>query len=327
MNAAFFASLICLAAPADSSVATSEPTSAPTTAAAQADDNDDDANDHGYHHNSEDHDSQDHDRDRGERHEVDEDDDFGFHHSHHHRWHGEHPSAEHRPSRKAKRRQREWDDLVRGMGVTFLAGGDLRARDDIGRLGRVLGPAADPSRFGTAFAIQGFIALSKYARIGLDFSYAGFAASGRGPDRGNIEVRQTVDYHFWAGGLLGEVVLPVTKRVELSFGSALGAARLDIRGRSTRMTDYSQLGTDLRAIAKSETFHLEAPAFFAKPAFGVKLKFSQHIAMDMRAGVQVFYVFRNTLSVFGDFPLNNSPAMTEVLPFLQLGLTFGAWAR
>lgn len=322
MNAAFFASLICLAAPADSSVAASQPTLAPTTAVAEEEVSDDDANDHGDHHGN------DHaDRDHAEHREVDDDHDFGFHHSHHHRWHGEEPSADHRPSRKAKRRHKEWDDLVRGMGVTFLAGGDLRARDDIGRLGRLLGPAADPSRFGTAFSIQGYMALTKYARIGLDFSYAGFSASGRGPDRGNIEVRQTVDYRFWAGGLMGELVLPVTKRVELSFGSALGAARLEIQGRSTRMTDYSQLGTDLRAIAKSETFALEAPAFFAKPALGVKLKFSQHIAMDMRAGVQVFYVFRNTLSVFGDFPLNNSPAMTEVLPFLQLGLTFGSWAR
>lgn len=237
------------------------------------------------------------------------------------------PEATHHQSyqKHNERHRLHQDDVVRGLYLTLLAGGDLRARDDIGRLGRQLGPAADPTRFGTTFTIQGAVQLTRYARIGADLSTAGFAANGRGADRGGIEIRQTMDYRFWAAGLLGELVWPVTNRVELSIGTVLGAAQLNIEGRATRITEYSQLGVDLRAIPKAETTRLNAAALYAKPGIGARVVLSKNFALEARAGVQLFYVFRNSLAVLGDFPLNRSPEMTEVLPFIQVGVSVGSW--
>lgn len=227
---------------------------------------------------------------------------------------------------KGNWRTRDFDKgVVKGFGITLLGGAVLRARPDFDKYGSALGPAGDAAKISGLFAGQAWMMVTNYLRLGADFTYSTFSASGRGPDATGIDTRQTVNYEEAAGGLLAEGVLPLNKQIELSLGLVIGGGHLRVSSLATRIDDFYSAGVDLAAVSKTQSMNLEADFFDFKPALGLKVKATAHVAIDFRLGLNTVFIPRGSLGYSSDLKLTRSPEIIELQPFVQVGASFGAW--
>lgn len=215
--------------------------------------------------------------------------------------------------------------VVKGFGMNLLGGAVLRARPDLDKYGQALGPANDPARISGIFAAQAWMMFTPYLRLGADFTYTNFSASGRGPDASGVNARQTVNYEEASAGFLAEAVLPVNRQIEFSLGFVIGAGRLHVTSIATRIDDFYSAGVDLAAVAKQQTLNLDADFLDFKPALGIKVKATEHVAIDLRLGLKTVYIARGALGYSSDLRLSRSPEIIELQPFVQVGASFGAW--
>jgi hypothetical protein len=216
-----------------------------------------------------------------------------------------------------------------GFSVAIHGGLFVRTRNDLAHVGWALGPAGEPARLGGLFDGELTLDVGKHLRIGAAIIWSELLASGRGTDLGNLDVRQNVSYTFLTGGLIVDGVIPLSKTVDLSLGATLGAGELTIQSFTARITDFSGVGVDLRAIPKSQWFQLFGTTLHVRPAVGLRLKLGQHpiAAIDVRVGLNIYYVPGNFLRLADDMPLQNSPQIVDLHPYLMLGVALGDFAR
>ncbi len=214
--------------------------------------------------------------------------------------------------------------VIKGYAFSVLGGGDLRARDDLQRYALQLGPAGDPSLFGGLLSLQAVGKVTRYLRVGADFTYTRFDALSSGPDRSGLLVQQKVGYEFVSGGLVLEGVLPL-HNIELSLGTVVGGGHFGVSAFSSRVQNFNQLGANFQALPATDTLSIGGDFFALKPALGLRFNASAHLAIDLRVGMNLAFVAGRTLAYNQGLPIDNAPGVTELEPFVQVGLTIGDW--
>lgn len=216
-----------------------------------------------------------------------------------------------------------------GFSVAVHGGVFVRARQDLAHIGWALGPAGEPGRLGGIFDGELVLEVGKHLRIGAAVIWDESKASGRGPDAGAIDVRQNATYRFLTGGLIVDGVIPIGRTVDMSLGATLGAGELSIDVFTARVDDFQNAAVDLRAIPKTDRLLLSGTALHVRPALGFRIKLGKRpfAAIDIRLGLNVYYVPKSSLRVADDMPLQNSPEVVDLHPYLMLGLALGDFGR
>jgi hypothetical protein len=225
------------------------------------------------------------------------------------------------PHRKWRKRPR---NMV-GFSVAVHGGMFIRAREPLADLGNAIGPAGAPSRLGGLFDGELVLEVGRHLRIGGAVVWSEVGASGRGPDAGSIDIRQTATYRYLTGGLLVDGVIPLARNVDLSIGATLAAGQLTVDVFSARLDDYGDLAVDLRAIPKTQRLQLQATALHIRPAIGFRMKLGIRpiAAIDVRLGLNAYFTPRNFLRLSDELPVQNSPEIIDLHPYLVVGIAFG----
>ena len=216
-----------------------------------------------------------------------------------------------------------------GFSVAVHGGMFLRAREPLADLGNAIGPAGAPGRLGGLFDGELVLEIGRHLRIGAAIIWSETSASGRGPDAGNIDIRQTANYRFLTGGLIVDGVIPLSSNVDMSLGATLAAGQLTVNVFSSRLDEYSDVAVDLRAIPKTQRFMLEATALHIRPAIGFRMKLGNRpmAAIDIRIGLNAYFVPKNFLRVSDEMPLQNSPEIIDLHPYLVIGIALGDFSK
>ena len=230
-----------------------------------------------------------------------------------------------KPKKRRPERYRMKKRRFVGFSVAAHGGFFIRGRNDLARIGNAIGPAGEPGRLGGLMDGELTLDIGRHLRIGLSVIWTQLEASGSGPDLGAINVRQNARYRFLTGGLIVDGVIPLSQSVDLSLGATLAAGELNVAIFTSRIEDFSDVGVDLRAIPKAQRFELSGALLHLRPALGFRLKLGQRAfaAIDIRLGLDVYYVPKNTLRVADDMPLQGSPEIIDLHPYLTVGLALG----
>ncbi len=225
------------------------------------------------------------------------------------------------PRKKLRRRARN----AVGFSVAVHGGMFIRARESLADLGNAIGPAGAPGRLGGLFDGELVLEVSRHLRIGAAVIWSEVGASGRGPDAGSIDIRQTANYRYLTGGLIVDGVIPLSRNVDMSLGATLAAGQLTVDVFSSRLDDYADLAVDLRAIPKTQRFMLQATALHLRPAIGFRMKLGNRpiAAIDVRLGLNAYFTPKNFLRVSDEMPVQNSPEIIDLHPYLVVGIAFG----